>query len=139
KRVTTDRGTDYPLGWSPDSKDLVFFSNRQGRSQLYRQPIAAEKPQLISPGPKDQEEAAVTADGRWVLFVAAPHNKGKTGQPDQTVIRAPLSGGSGEPLFDVSPGDASLQLRCPTRPGRPCVIGRVQDQDLVFYELDPMK
>jgi eukaryotic-like serine/threonine-protein kinase len=139
KRVTSDRGYDHPLGWTPDSKDLLFSSNRQGRSQLYRQPIAAEKPQPISPGPKDSEQAAVTPDGAWVLFVAAPHDKGKSGQPDQTVMRAPLGGGSGEPLFDVSPGDASLQLRCPTRPGRPCVIGRVHDQDLVFYELDPMK
>jgi eukaryotic-like serine/threonine-protein kinase len=139
KRVTSDRGYDYPLAWTPDSKDLLFSSTRQGRAQLYRQPIAAEKPQLISPGPKDQEHAAVTPDGAWVLSVAAPHDKGKTGQPDQTVMRAPLGGGSGEPLFDVSPGDANLDLRCPTRPGRPCVIGRVHDQDLVFYELDPMK
>ena len=139
KRVTSDRGYDYPLGWASDSKDLLFSSTRQGRPQLYRQPIATEKPQMISPSPKDQEHAAVTPDGAWVLSVAAPHNKGKTGQPDQTVMRAPLGGGSGEPLFEVSPGDASLQLRCPTRPGRPCVIGRMHDQDLVFYELDPMK
>jgi hypothetical protein len=81
----------------------------------------------------------VTADGKWVLFVATPHDRGKNGQPDQTVMRAPLGGGAGEPLFDVSPGDANLELRCPTRPGRPCVIGRMHDQDLVFYELDPMK
>jgi eukaryotic-like serine/threonine-protein kinase len=139
KRVTSDRGYDYPLGWTPDSKDLLFMSNRQGRSQLYRQPIATEKPQLISPGPKDQEQAAATADGAWVLSEAAPHDKGKTGQPNQTVMRAPLGGGSGEPLFEVSPGDASLELHCPTRPGRPCVIGRVHDEDLVFYELDPVK
>jgi serine/threonine protein kinase/Tol biopolymer transport system component len=138
KRVTSDRGYDYPLGWTPDGKDLLFFSNRRGRSQLYRQPIATEKPQMISPSPKDQEHAAITPDGAWVLSVAAPHNKGKTGQPDQTVMRAPL-GGSGEPLFEVSPGEASLELRCPTRPGRPCVIGRMHDQDLIFYELDPMK
>jgi len=139
KRVTSDRGYDYTLGWSPDSKDLIYYSNRQGRSQLYRQPIAEEKPQLLSPGPKDQGQAAVTADGKWVLFAAAPHNRGKTGQPDQTIMRAPLGGGSGEPLFDISPGDTNLQLHCPTRPGRPCVIGRMHDQDLVFYELDTMK
>ncbi|MGA2859914.1 MAG: protein kinase [Candidatus Sulfotelmatobacter sp.] len=139
KRVTSNRGYDFPLGWTPDSKDLLFFSNRQGRSQLYRQPIATEKPQMISPSPKDQEHAAITPDGAWVLSVAASHDKGKTGQPDQTVMRAPLGGGSGEPLFEVSPGDHALELRCPTRPGRPCVIGRVHDQDLVFYELDPMK
>lgn len=106
---------------------------------MYRQPVAAEKPQLISPGPKDSERAAITPDGAWALFVAAPHDKGKTGQPDQTVMRAPLGGGSGKPLFEVTPGDPSLQLRCPTRPGRPCVIGHVHDQDLVFYELDPVK
>jgi eukaryotic-like serine/threonine-protein kinase len=139
KRVTSDRGYDYPLGWTPDSKNLLFLSNRQGRSQLYRQPIAAEKPQPISPGPKDQEQGTVTADGAWVLFDAAPHDKGKTGRPNQTVMRAPLGGGSGEPLFEVSPGDASLALHCPTRPGQPCVIGRVHNEDLVFYELDPMK
>ena len=139
KRVTSDRGYDYPLGWTTDSKDLLFSSTRQGRPQLYRQPIAEEKPQMISPSPKDQEHAAVTPDGAWILSVAAPHDKGKTGHPDQTVMRAPLGGGSGEPLFEVSPGDPSLQLRCPTRPGRPCLIGRVHDQDLVFYELDPMK
>src|SRR5271169_4314612 len=94
KQITSDRGYDYTLGWSPDSKNLLLSSNRGGRSQLYRQPVGEEKPVLLAPSPKDQERAAITPDGAWVLFAAAPHDRGPTGQPDQTVMRVPLGGGS---------------------------------------------
>jgi eukaryotic-like serine/threonine-protein kinase len=139
RRVTTDGGYDYTVGWTPDSKDLLFSSNRLGRYQIYRQPLALENAKLVSAGLKDEEQAAITPDGAWLLYTAAPQNQGNTSQPDQTIMRAPMAGGAGQPLFEISPGEANLDLHCPTRPGRPCVIGRMQNESLVFYELDPMK
>jgi eukaryotic-like serine/threonine-protein kinase len=139
RRITTSGGYDYTVGWTADSKDVLFSSDRLGRLQIYRQPLAEEKPQLLSPGAKDEQQAAVTPDGQWLLYAASPQNKGNTSQSDQTILRAPVAGGAGQPLFEISPGEVNLDLHCPTRSGHPCVIGRMQNQDLVFYELDPMK
>jgi len=138
RRVTSNLGIEGALAWLENNKELLAFSSRFGSYQLYRQTVAEDKAQLLSPSPKDEQQAAVTPDGKWVLYVTTQNDKVASGQPAaQTVIRAPLSGGAGQPLFDIASYDASLDLHCPIRGNRPCLIGRVEKQDLVFYQLDP--
>jgi dipeptidyl aminopeptidase/acylaminoacyl peptidase len=138
RQVTSNLGTEGALAWLENNKDLLAFSSRSGRFQLYRQSVDEDKAQLLSPSPKDEQPAAVTPDGKWLLY-AAEGDKSVSGQSAQTVMRAPLTGGVGQPLFDISPHDASLDLHCPVRGNRPCLIGRMEKQDLVFYQLDPEK
>jgi hypothetical protein len=139
RRVTSDGGYDYTVGWLPGNKDLLFTSDRSGWGQIYRQSLSQDKAQIISPNSKEETDGAVMPDGKWILYLAEPRERGPSGQPDQTILRAPLSGGAGQSLMQVSPGDANLHLSCPTRAGRPCVIGRMQKEELVFYELDPVE
>lgn len=68
-RLTTDTAPDVDPVWSPDGKDIVYASDRDGRRRLYRQSIAGGAPVEVldvqrwnDPIPND-----VTKDGR-VLF-----------------------------------------------------------------------
>ena len=138
RRITSNLGMEGALAWLENNKELLAFSSRFGSYQLYRQTVAEDKAQLLSPSPKDEQLAAVTPDGKWVFYVTTQNDKVASGQPAaQTVMRAPLSGGAGQPLLDIAAYDASLDLHCPIRGNRPCLIGRVEKQDLVFYQLDP--
>jgi eukaryotic-like serine/threonine-protein kinase len=138
RRVTSNLGMEGALAWLENNKELLAFSSRFGSYQLYRQTVAEDKAQLLSPSPKDEQQAAVTPDGKWVFYVTTQYDKEAYGQPSaQTIMRAPLSGGAGQPLVDIAPYDSSLDLHCPVRGDRPCLVGRVEKQDLVFYQLDP--
>jgi serine/threonine protein kinase/Tol biopolymer transport system component len=138
RRVTTNGGMEGTLAWL-DKNQLLIYSSRSGRFQLYRQSVAEDQAELLSPGAEDEQPAAVTPDGKWLLYVALQNDQTAPGQPAQTVMRAPLTGGPGQPLFAVAPRDDSLDLHCPVQGERPCLIGRVEKQELVFYQLDPQK
>jgi hypothetical protein len=57
----------------------------------------------------------------------------------QKVMRAPVSGGFGQTLLETAPGEISSDFRCLNSTNKPCIIGRSEKDDLVFYELDPMQ
>jgi hypothetical protein len=68
-RLTSDAASDVDPAWSPDGREIVYASNRDGRRKFYRQPIAGGAPvevldvqQFNEPIPTD-----VGKDGR-ILF-----------------------------------------------------------------------
>jgi eukaryotic-like serine/threonine-protein kinase len=138
RRVTSNGGTEATIAWL-GKNELLIYSSRSGRYQLYRQSVADDQAQLLTPGTRDEEQGAVTPDGKWLLYVATQNDQTASGQPAQTVMRAPLTGGIGQPLFDIALRDDSLDLHCPVQGDHPCLIGRVEKQELVFYQLDPQK
>jgi len=138
RRVTSNGGLEGTLAWL-EKNELLINSSRSGRVQLYRQTVAEDQAQLLSPSAKDEDQAAVTPDGKWLLYVATQNDQKASGQPAQTILRAPLTGGIGQPLFDIASRDDNLDLHCPVQGDRPCLIGRVEKQELVFYQLDPQR
>lgn len=75
-RFTFDGAVDaYPV-WSPDSKNIVFSSNRRGHFDLYMKPANGatdEQPVYISPLLKNATDWS--KDGRYLLFtVVDPQN-----------------------------------------------------------------
>jgi serine/threonine protein kinase len=79
RRVTSNLGMEGALAWLENNKELLAFSSRFGSYQLYRQPVAEDKAQLLSPSPKDEQQAAVTPDGKWVFYVTTQNDKVASG------------------------------------------------------------
>lgn len=138
RRVTSNGGMEGTMAWL-GGNELLIYSSRSGRYQLYRQSVAEDQAQLLSPGTRDEQQGAVTPDGKWILYIATQNDQTASAQPAQNVMRAPLTGGIGQPLFDIASRDDSLDLHCPVQGDHPCLIGRVEKQELVFYQLDPQK
>jgi eukaryotic-like serine/threonine-protein kinase len=44
-RQTTDKGWEYDPVWSPDGRELVFTSNRDGVNRLYRKSLQGDEPE----------------------------------------------------------------------------------------------
>ncbi len=135
-RVTSNDGDNFPIQWYADRKALLIVSNRTGRYRLYRQPLGEGASQALITGAEDQMDARLTPDGAWILYITIPHGASATAKPK--LMRAPASGGFGEMVLEANPGELSLQVRC-TNTGKMCIIGRTEKDDLVFYQLDPLK
>lgn len=132
KRLTFDLRNDFPDAWTPDGRAVIFESERSGSYHLYRQNLDGKVAEILTDQAGNQVTAAVSPDGKWLLFVQIePGNR-----PDlDRLFRVPLAGGtrSKVPLhhsFD--------EFRCPLT-GKTCVIREtIGHQFYRFSALDPI-
>jgi serine/threonine protein kinase/Tol biopolymer transport system component len=138
-RPVTFSGDSFAFQWYPGDKALLVSSNRTGRNQMYRQSVGEDVSQALFPGSEDQEGGRITPDGKWVLYFTMPHDSGSLATATQRVMRAPVAGGFGELVLETAAGEVSADIQCAAAASPPCIIGRSEKDDLVFYELDPLK
>jgi Tol biopolymer transport system component len=150
QRLTLNAAINWFGAWSPDSKNVVFTSNRDSNFNVYVQGVQERSARALASAPEEQLSPAVSPDGKWVLYIQWP----KVVAPKLTVtsgkvMRVPLAGGAPEFVMDVSgsftldsdPGTPELNqpnLRCPVQSGD-CVVGEVHDRDFVFTAFDPIQ
>ena len=68
KRLTLDERQDTVTAWTPDSKSVLFHSNRNGNQDIFRQDITADSPDPVVVGPGNQSWAKVTGNSQWLIY-----------------------------------------------------------------------
>jgi eukaryotic-like serine/threonine-protein kinase len=136
RKLTETAGSNFPAAWYPDGKALLLISDRTGRYKLYRQPVEDGISQPLLGGVDDQMGGIVTPDGVWILYATQPHLPDAAAKPK--IMRTPVTGGLGELILEMNPGETSADFKC-TQKSNACVIGRVENDDLVIHELDLIK
>ena len=87
RQVTTEGANTRPE-WTPDSKELVFISTRDGKSGIWRQPAdGSGRAQLLYQPEYEPFEAVVSPDGKWLVFRTAPGSK-----YPRDILAVPMSG-----------------------------------------------
>jgi eukaryotic-like serine/threonine-protein kinase len=127
RRLTLDLGDDYPTAWTPDSKAVVFTSDRTGPSAIFRQELDKQTAEQLVFGPTRQIIARTTPDGKSILFY------GREGEK-LGIMRAPIEGGKAELLSECR---NIMGIRC-SRVG-PCTIALRENDAVVVFEFDPAK
>lgn len=152
RRLTTDTEFDWPSAWTPDANGFVFYSNRGGNFDIFRQPIATEAPEPLVLGPGDTKASQITADGQSLIYVQMPD----TPDAPARVIRMALDGGPPQVMFETrgasgsvgalgmgalswgAPGARTLpDVRCPKIGKRPCVLAESLASETVFSTFEP--
>jgi len=133
-RLTYEKRGDYPHGWTPDSKAVIFESNRGKYYDLYRQAIDQKIAMPYAPSALEKVLAQPTPDGRWVLFMGGSFSEGKAEQ--FKLYRLPAGGGTPEAVPLPDPLD---EFRCSQARGKRCVLRTQQGGQFVFWELDAVK
>jgi Tol biopolymer transport system component len=166
RRLTLDERYDWPGGWTRDGGTVLFYSDRNGRFELFRQDLHARAAEPIPAGSGETRAPQVSPDGAWVLYLSwpqlspedaleyveaagqgnNPRNVARTGR----LMRLPISGGAPETVFDVTghPGRPRLEapsvsaglpaFRCAHVPGMSCVLIERQKNEAVFTAFDPV-
>ena len=122
-----------PTGWTADSKDVLFISNRNGRWELFKQPLGAETPELLSSRVwEDVEDTPLTPDGRWFLYLDSPSNRG-TKTPAK-LMRVPAGGGPPQEILTarIDGVRCSEKLCAILEPGK-------DPKESIFTAVDPVK
>jgi len=128
QRLTMDERNDKPLAWVPDGSAVVFYSDRNGSMDIFKQRIDSDTAEPLVTGAGTQYLPRVTSDGRWVLFV----ERGTQGS--YGIMRVPLDGGRPEQILTKSDYAAP---RCAAR-GQ-CVVLEARGESMTVSEFDPVR
>ncbi len=57
RRLTNDEAVNYPSAWTADSKTVLYWSNRNGKSGIYKQAIDQDSLEPVFTGPQKMPRA----------------------------------------------------------------------------------
>jgi eukaryotic-like serine/threonine-protein kinase len=134
RRLTLDDNYNILLAWTPDSREVIFSSQRATNRLIYRQALdPGSAPQLITPaGDTNFFVARLSPDGASILLEGAPIASHKMG-----LYRVDLEGGIPHLLFNT---DGFVMFWCTNRAANLCVFGKpsVGKNELVVVAFDPL-
>jgi serine/threonine protein kinase/Tol biopolymer transport system component len=136
RRLTNDEANDGPTAWTPDSKAVLFDSDRNGTSGIFKQQINANEAQPVITGQQDAYYARVSADGEWILYDESP--KGAGPSTPTRLMRVPIIGGAPQFVLEVR---SDVDHGCTRASAGFCVL--VEDshdgKQLILTAFDPLK
>jgi Tol biopolymer transport system component/DNA-binding winged helix-turn-helix (wHTH) protein len=134
RRLTLDQRMDFPFSWTPDSKAVLFMSDRDGVFHLFKQEVDQTQPELLVGGNEDLYMPRLTPDGSTILYVVTS----KRGDPSMNVrlMRVPLAGGPAQLVLE---GPGIFNYECARLPSTLCVYSQIEREQERFFTFDPMK
>ena len=134
RKLTIDDNINIAMAWTPDSREVIFSSQRAAARQIYRQGLdAGSTPQLMASTPGTNfYMARLSPDGAWVILEGEP-----AGISKMAVYRVATTGGIPHLLFPVR---GLTQFWCTNQAANFCVLGRPDPykNQLVISSFDPV-
>jgi len=124
-----------PATWTADSRNVIISSPYQDNNAFFRQPLDGSPRSLVLRSANDLGVAALSPDGRSLIFYASVSKSGGDWTNAQ-VLRISLDGGAPQALFEIS---RPANLQCTIRSPHFCAVGSCSDscKDLSILQFDP--
>jgi Tol biopolymer transport system component len=141
RRLSLDDLGDWPSAWTPDSKAVIYSSDRNGTADIFRQGLEQRTASVLASASRGLWGARLTPDRTSYLYWSVariPDDAEDEPDDPSRLLRIPVSGGPTEVVLETS-NRASVQ--CSSVPDGGCILierdpeGRRQD----LYALDPVK
>jgi Tol biopolymer transport system component len=137
RRLTLDDRADWPNAWTPDSKSVLFRSDRDGPVQIFKQNVMEAQPELLVNGNENNIAGGprLTSDGLSVLYTVnakpgtyanlRPSRDPIAGGPSHSLrlMRVPVTGGTSQFVLE-EPGITNFQ--CAAHPSNLCIYGQLE-------------
>lgn len=132
RQLTLDQRRDYPFSWTPDNKEVLFASDRDGPFHIFKQRIDQSVPELLVGGDDAAVLPRITPDNTAVLYVIWP----KLGESsrESRLMRIPIEGGPPRQLLQR----ADLgSVQCARLPSTLCMFDVRKKTEMSFFRFDP--
>jgi serine/threonine protein kinase len=120
--------SDYAHAWTPDSRAVVFESERNGRFQIFKQRVDESGAEPVVSESESTSRGRFSPNGDWFFYIA-----GNT-TSNWRLMRMPAAGGPSELVLD---GQDLENYYCSAAAANLCVVSEREQNQLVFYALDP--
>ena len=132
--LTLDERLDLPWAWTPDSKQVLFGSDRDGSFHIFRQSPEQTTPELLVGGKEQSMLPRLTPDGKDIVFFQ--YWPGFEQAQTVRMLRIPVTGGPPELVLE---GRGFTNLQCARLPSTLCLYSQVDEKRLVFFSFDPLR
>jgi len=131
KRLTEDDWRNVGTAWTADSKNILLFSQRNGKYTIREQRIDGSLAETLVYGPENYRDPVVSSTGT-LLYTAFSSSNGVVDPASWRLMSTPLAGGPKTALLN-----GRYSYACATTSSL-CVMSELQpNQQLVFSKLDP--
>src|ERR1700693_2292322 len=72
RRLTLDESASVPTSWTPNSTAVLFYSDRNGTSEIFKQATDQPLAERLVIAAEELSQPRVTPDGSEILYVATP-------------------------------------------------------------------
>jgi Tol biopolymer transport system component len=138
RRLTLDDSLDIPSAWTPDGKEILFVSDRDGTFDIFKQAIDQRTAEAIVVGPGDESDPIVSSDGAWILYFDDPVHRRNISTEPVTLRRVPVSGGPSQVVLK-EPGLYLIGCTGSKAKAKLCVMDKRVGDELIFYAFDPVQ
>ena len=137
RRLTSDEAFDAPRAWTPDSKAVLFESNRNGTWGIFKQAISQDTAEPVVTGAQDAGFPRLSAEGAWILYEESPKANVVPSTPHR-LMRVPVGGGLPQVVLETRNWQ---QHGCARAPASLCVIVEASEDEkkLTLTAFDPLK
>jgi eukaryotic-like serine/threonine-protein kinase len=133
RNLSLTEGIEQPNGWTADSREVVFTSNRDEKWGIYRQPLSGglAVPVLVEKTPQPEFGfPRPSPDGGWLL-IERTHRTDP--EPHVDLLRVPMTGGKEELIAQDILGLPS----CAAPSIGLCTYAKLEKNQLIFTSFDP--
>jgi Tol biopolymer transport system component/DNA-binding winged helix-turn-helix (wHTH) protein len=137
RRLTLDERYNDVDAWTPDSRAVIFISDRTGTFSIYKQALDQNVPELIPTGPESVQMLRASPDGKWLLYMALSNVQFPNQSDFTRLMRVPMAGGAPELMLQLRTTNTNFD--CARHPGGPCVVEEIgyEAKQCTFIGLDP--
>src|SRR5882724_278822 len=92
KRLTLEESASVPTSWTPDSTAVLFYSNRNGSFEIFKQATDQPLAESLVSAAHHLSEPRVTPDGSEILYIATP--RAAAPEAPSSIFAIPIRGGT---------------------------------------------
>ena len=132
KKLTFDENNNTPSAWTPDSKAILFHSDRNGTSEIFKQAIDQPLAETVTGSNKQQFlQPRVTPDGSEILFISASKTADLSSR--SSIVAVPMAGGPPRVILqDIGIWNA----QCARLPSTLCMYSITKKDGTETYRFD---
>ncbi len=135
RRLTLDERADFPYSWTPDSKSVIFTSDRNGTFNIFRQELQDAEPEILVRSREVLAVPRLNPDGSSVIYIITPAGGASADAPSR-LMRAPLAGGPPQLVLEAP---AISNQQCARLPSTVCILSRFEPGHERLFYFDPEK
>ena len=131
KKLTFDENQNVASAWTPDSKAILFHSNRGGTSQILKQAIDQPLAERIVSSSEELRQPRPSPDGTEIIYISTPKNANRSST--SSIFAVPISGGPPRLILR----DSNIwNAQCARLPSTVCMYSVLKGDTTETYRFD---
>jgi eukaryotic-like serine/threonine-protein kinase len=130
--LTQDERNSWPTSWTSDSRSVLFWSDRNGRNQVFKQNVDQQSAETAATGDETQWMPRASADGSSILYLSEP--AARIGSELQRIMRVGPDGGLPQLVMEVP---RLANYGCAKAGSNLCFLTQRSEKKIKFSAFDP--